>query len=116
MKKCTLYHNPRCSKSREALSLLEQHGFKAEVIEYLKSPPTVKELKLLLTQLGLEARDVLRKKEDLYKTLGVADPGLSDHEVLKLIHENPILLERPIVVIKNRAIIARPPELILELI
>jgi arsenate reductase len=116
MKPCTIYHNPRCSKSREALSLLQKHGLEPRVIEYLKSPPKVNELKELLSQAGLKPRDLLRTKEEVYKSLDLGNPSLSDHEILKLIHENPILLERPIVVVKNKALIARPPERVLELI
>lgn len=112
----TLYHNPRCSKSREALSLLREQGLEPEVILYLENPPTVKELKTLLSQLGISARDLLRKSEDAYKELGLANITLSESALIKAMVENPKLIERPIAVKDGKAIIGRPPENVLQLL
>lgn len=112
----TLYHNPRCSKSREALNLLREQGLEPEVILYLKTPPTAKALKRLLAQLGITARDLLRKGEDAYKDLGLADTKLSETALIKAMVENPKLIERPIAVKEDKAVIGRPPENVLALI
>ncbi len=104
-----IYHNPRCSKSRQALALLRENGVEPEVIEYLKTPPTKTTLRSLLKKLNLSAHEILRTKEDQY-----ADCNLSPHstqaELLTAIAANPILLERPIIIKGNRAVIGRPPE------
>jgi len=112
----TLYHNPRCSKSREALNLLREQGQEPEVILYLETPPTAKSLKALLAKLGLGARDLLRKGEDAYKELNLADEKLSDAALIKAMVENPKLIERPIAVNGDKAVIGRPPERVLELL
>jgi arsenate reductase len=112
----TLYHNPRCSKSREALNLLREQGLEPEVILYLETPPTAKALKRLLAQLGITARDLLRKGEDAYKDLGLADTKLSETALIKAMVENPKLIERPIAVKEDKAVIGRPPENVLALI
>jgi arsenate reductase len=112
----TLYHNPRCSKSREALSLLRTQGIEPEVILYLETPLTAKALKTLLSQLGISARDLLRKGEDLYKELGLADTALSEAALIKAMVEHPKLIERPIAVKGDKAIIGRPPENVLQLL
>jgi len=112
----SIFHNPRCSKSREALALLQQRGLEPTVIEYLKTAPSVDTLKQLLGQLGLPARALLRTGEDAYQALGLADESLSDAQLLQAIAEAPILLQRPIVVQQGRAVIARPPELALTLL
>lgn len=112
----SIFHNPRCSKSRETLALLQQHGLEPTVIEYLKTAPSVDTLKHLLGQLGLPARALLRTGEDAYQALGLADESLSDAQLLQAITETPILLQRPIVVQQGRAVIARPPELALTLL
>jgi len=106
----TLYHNPRCSKSREALNLLREQGLEPEIILYLETPPTAKTLKALLASLGLGARDLLRKGEDVYKELNLADETLSDAVLIKAMVENPKLIERPIAINGNKAVIGRPPE------
>lgn len=111
----TIYHNPRCSKSREALALLEGQGLAPTVVEYLKTPPTLAELEALQARLGLDAREMLRSGEDEYKSLGLADASLSDKQLLAAIAAHPRLLQRPIVVRGERALIARPPELALQL-
>ncbi|MCB1866024.1 MAG: arsenate reductase (glutaredoxin) [Chromatiales bacterium] len=112
----TLYHNPRCSKSRQALALLQEHGVEPRVIEYLKSPPDAKTLDALLKQLGLEPRELMRRKEAEYRELGLDDPGLGRDELIAAMVANPRLIERPIVVHGRRAVLGRPPERVLELV
>lgn len=112
----TLYHNPRCSKSRDALALLREHGHEPEVILYLETPPSGKTLKALLAKLGISARDLLRKGEDAYKELNLADEKLSDAALIKAMVENPKLIERPIAVNGDKAVIGRPPENVLQVI
>lgn len=117
MKNVTIYHNPRCSKSRETLALLEQHGVTPEVVLYLETPPSAEELKTLLKELGFSsARELMRKKEDLYKELQLADETLSEAQLLAAMVENPKLIERPIVVNGSKARIGRPPEQVLEIL
>ncbi|MFC0225181.1 arsenate reductase (glutaredoxin) [Serratia aquatilis] len=117
MNNITIYHNPRCSKSRETLALLEQHGVKPQVVLYLETPPSVDELKKLLKELGFStARQLMRKNEDLYKELKLADGSLSEEQLLAAMVENPKLIERPIVVKGSQARLGRPPEQVLEII
>lgn len=115
MKKTVIYHNPRCSKSRQSLALLEENQCDAEVVEYLKAPPTAAELRALLGKLGLSAHEVLRTKEDEYAACGLS-PESSEAEILAAIEQHPILLERPIIVQGNRAVIGRPPENVKQLL
>ncbi|HEX2011495.1 MAG TPA: arsenate reductase (glutaredoxin) [Roseateles sp.] len=110
-----IYHNPRCSKSREALALLQAQGLAPEVIDYLQTPPDLEELQTLLQRLALPARELLRSGEDEYQALGLADPGLPEAALLAAVAAHPRLLQRPIVVNGERAVIARPPELLLGL-
>jgi len=112
----TLYHNPRCSKSREALALLEANGCKPEVVLYLDTPPTAKQLKTLLASLDISARQLLRKTEDLYKELNLADEKLSEAALIKAMVANPKLIERPIFINGDRAIVGRPPENVLTIL
>ncbi|QKJ58209.1 arsenate reductase (glutaredoxin) [Serratia fonticola] len=117
MKNVTIYHNPRCSKSRETLALLEQHAVEPQVVLYLDTPPSVAELKKLLQELGFtSARELMRKKEDLYKELKLADETLSEEQLLQAMVSNPKLIERPIVVKGGKARIGRPPEQVLEIL
>ena len=111
-----IYHNPRCSKSRQTLKLIEESGVKPEIIEYLNTPPTEKELDALLKMLGIEPEELIRKKEFDYKELGLAQKNLSRKEIIKVMVENPKLIERPIVVEDNKAILGRPPENVKELL
>ncbi|EIK44593.1 putative oxidoreductase [Cellvibrio sp. BR] len=111
-----LYHNPRCSKSREALNLLREQGVEPEVILYLETPPNAKTLKSLLAQLGISARALLRKSEDAYKELGLADQTLSETALINAMVENPKLIERPIAIKDGKAVIGRPPENVLQLL
>lgn len=112
--KTKIYHNPRCSKSRATLQLLEQRGIDVEVIEYLKTPPTKAELEKLLTKLDLEARDIVRTSEDDFKASGLSADADAD-ALLELIASRPKVLQRPIVEHGRQARIGRPPERVLEL-
>lgn len=111
----TIYHNPRCSKSRSCLLLLEDLGPDIEVINYIKNPLTEKELKRLIQQLGISPIDLIRKNEKDWKE-NYKGKSLNDQELIKAMLNNPKLIERPIVVKDNKAIIARPPELVLEFV
>ena len=110
----TIHHNPRCSKSREALALLQALGEPLTVHEYLEKPLTLIQLQALQALLGVPARDMLRSSEDVYLTLNLADTSLDDEALLAAIAMHPQLLQRPIVVKGQRAVIARPPELALS--
>jgi arsenate reductase len=110
----TIYHNPRCGKSRETLALLEQRGIRPRVVEYLKTPPDAATLKHLLQQLGLAPRQLLRKKEAA--EVGLDDPKLSDAQVIAGMVEHPIVIERPIVVNGTRAALGRPPDAVLKIL
>lgn len=111
----TLYHNPRCSKSRSALAILEEKGIRPEIVEYLKTPPTKEELRAILKKLGMKPEQIVRKGEDVYKQ-NFAGKALTDEQWLDALARNPILIERPIVVKGDRAVLGRPPEKVLELI
>ena len=112
----TIYHNPRCSKSRQTLKLLEDRGIAPVIVEYLKSPPEAAVLKEILAQLGMAPRDLLRKQEPPYKSLGLGQPSVSDAAIIEAMVEHPILIERPIVVADGKAAIGRPPEAVLALL
>jgi arsenate reductase len=116
MTELTLYHNPRCSKSRAALELLQARGLSPRVVLYLETPPDAETIGQLLRQLGFGARQLLRTGETVYKDLGLADPSLDDTRLIAAMAAHPILIERPILVNGDRAVIGRPPELILELL
>lgn len=113
----TIYHNPRCSKSRETLSLLKDNGIDPEVVLYLDTPPDAATLGELIKMLGLgSARELMRQKEDLYKSLNLGDSQLSEKQLIQAMVENPKLIERPIVVHNGQARIGRPPEQVLEIV
>lgn len=112
----TIYHNPRCSKSRATLKLIEERGLSPEIIRYLETPPSKDELRDLLALLGMGPRDLLRKREKQYKALGLDDPALDDEALLEAMAAHPILIERPIVVANGRAVIGRPPENVLKIL
>jgi len=112
----TLFHNPRCSKSRAALQLLRDRGIEPTVIEYLQDPPDPETLDHLLTLLGVEPRDAMRKQEKEYKDLKLDDPKLTRKQLVAAMAEHPILIERPIVVRGNKAVIGRPPERVEEIL
>lgn len=116
----TIYHNPRCSKSRSTLELLRGRGIEPRIVEYLANPPDAKRLRTLLKLLGLTPRQLMRKGEAVYKEKGLGDPTLDDAALIEAMVENPILIERPIVVVKDaageRAALGRPPENVLEIL
>jgi arsenate reductase (glutaredoxin) len=105
----TIYHNPRCSKSRAALALLVQHGVTPRIVEYLKAAPSAVELKEVVRRLGIGAEALVRKSEDVYKTK-YAGKKLTDAQWIDAMTKDPILIERPIVIKGERAVIGRPPE------
>jgi arsenate reductase len=111
----TIYHNPRCSTSRQTLELVNKQKDEVKVIEYLKTPPDKKELKEILKKLGVKASQLLRRKEELFKER-YKDKNLSEDEWLEVLVKNPILIERPIVIKENKGVIGRPPENILEIL
>ena len=111
-----IYHNPRCSKSRQTLQLLHEHGVEPEVVEYLKTPPDKSTLKKILDQLQLSPRDLMRRKENEYKENHLDDPSLSDDELIEAMLKYPKLIERPVVVTDKGAAIGRPPEKVLEVL
>jgi arsenate reductase len=112
----TIYHNPRCSKSRQTLALLEEKGVKPKIVTYLDSPPSAAELKRILKKLGLKPRDILRKGEARYAELGLKDKDLKDDALIAAMVANPILIERPIVVSGGKAALGRPPEAVLDIL
>ncbi len=112
-KDVAIYHNPRCTKSRETLALLEEKGIQPTVIEYLKTPPTASELKSILKALGLKAADIIRKKEAVEAGVDIAWP---EDKLMTAMVENPIVIERPIVVVGAKAVLGRPPENVLKII
>ncbi|WP_434607305.1 arsenate reductase (glutaredoxin) [Pseudomonas sp. D2-30] len=112
----TLYHNPRCSKSRGALELLEARGLTPTVIRYLETPLDAEQLKALLGKLGISARQLLRTGEDEYKALDLANENLGEDDLIAAIVAHPKLMERPILEAGDRAVIGRPPEKILEIL
>ena len=111
-----IYHNPRCSKSRQTLEILNEHDVNVEIILYLQNPPSAKEIASILNKLGLRARDAIRKGEEEYKLLNLKDQSLTENELINFMSENPKLIERPIVVKLDKAVIGRPPENVLSII
>ncbi|MDD1784145.1 arsenate reductase (glutaredoxin) [Enterovibrio sp. ZSDZ35] len=111
----TIYHNSRCSKSRQTLALLTERGIEPEIIAYLDTPPSVETINSLLAQLGYDSpRQMMRTKEDIYKELKLADA--TDAELIQAMAENPKLIERPIVVANGKAAMGRPPEAVLDIL
>jgi arsenate reductase (glutaredoxin) len=110
----TIYHNPRCGKSRAALALLEERGVEPHIVEYLKTPPTAAELKAIIGKLGIKAEQLIRKNEEVYRT-SYAGKTLSDSEWVEAMRAHPILIERPIVIKGSRAVLGRPPENVSQL-
>lgn len=115
MSNVIIYHNPRCSKSRQTLALIEGKGITPAIVEYLKQPPTVAELKELLTKLNLSPHKLIRKKEQAYTELNLSEKN-SEASLLKAMVLHPVLIERPIVVKGNKACLGRPPENVLEIL
>lgn len=116
MTETRFYHNPRCSKSRAALELLQQKGQLPRIIRYLETPPTAEEIKALLDKLGIGARQLLRTGEEEYKTLNLKDSNLDDGQLIAAMAAHPKLIERPIFVVGQRAVIGRPADRVLELL
>ena len=111
-----IYHNPRCGKSRNTLKLLEAKGLNVEIIEYLKTPPSLAELEDILQKLALDPRDLMRKKEAVYKELDLGNKELDRTALISAMTNNPILIERPIVLFNNKAALGRPPEAVLTIL
>ena len=114
--KVKIYHNPRCSKSRQTLDILNKKNLDIDIVEYLKSPLDINEISNLLKKLGYTARDLIRKGEDVYKHKNLSDKSLTEDFLIDMMSKNPILIERPIVVSNEKAVIGRPPEKVLEII
>jgi arsenate reductase len=112
----TLYHNPRCGKSRETLELLEARGIAPTIVEYLKTPPSAAELKRILKLLGIPARALLRTKEPAYKKVGLDDKSLGEDAIVAAMVKHPILIERPILLANGKAALGRPPEAVLKIL
>jgi arsenate reductase (glutaredoxin) len=112
----TIYHNPRCSKSRQTLQLLTEQGIDANIVEYLNTPPSTEELKNVLNSLGMKPRELMRKNESVYKESNLKDTALSDEQLVAAMIKHPILIERPIVLANGKASIGRPPESVLEIL
>ena len=116
MSEPTLYHNPRCSKSRQTLALLEERGLKPRIIRYLETPPDAETLEGLLNLLELEPRQLMRAREAPYNDLDLANPALSRAALIDAMVANPVLIERPIVVANGKAAVGRPPESVLDIL
>lgn len=116
MKPTLIYHNPRCSKSRQTLELLKQQGVEPQIVEYLKETPNAEELEAILKMLEMEPRELMRRKETEYKELGLDNPDLDRKTLIQAMVEHPKLIERPIVINQDRAAIGRPPESVLEIL
>ncbi len=111
-----ILHNPRCSKSRQTLALLEEKGIEPEIIKYLETPPDEAALKVILAKLNISARDLLRKGEDDYKALNLKDQSLTEAQLIQAMVTHPKLIERPIVINQDKAKIGRPPESVLDIV
>ena len=111
-----IYHNPRCGKSRQTLQLLKAQGVDVEIIEYLKTPPNAEELDDILQKLGMEPRELMRKKETAYKENGLDNPSLDRRALINGMVNNPILIERPLVIANDKAAIGRPPDAVLAIL
>jgi len=114
--KTRIYHNPRCSKSRQTLQLLTDKGVDTDIVEYLNTPPDVETLTEILDMLAIEPSDLMRRNEDIYKELQLDQQNLSREALIQVMVDNPKLIERPIVISDGKAIIGRPPEKVLEII
>ncbi len=114
--KVIIYHNPRCTKSRQTLQLLQEQGIEPEVIEYLKTPPDRKTLSAIIAMLGITPRELMRRKEAPWKELGLDDPSIPDGKLIDAMVRHPILIERPIVIAGKQAALGRPPEKVLEIL
>lgn len=111
-----IYHNPRCSKSRQTLALIKDRGIEPEIIEYLKTPPSASEFKQILKLLNMTPRDLIRGQEAAYKEAGLDNPDLTTDQLIHTMIAYPILIERPIVVVGDKAALGRPPENVLAIL
>ncbi len=111
-----IFHNPRCSKSRQTLALLREQGIEPKVVEYLVTPPSQAELKRILNLLAIEPRDLMRRKEPEYRAAELDNPALSRDQLIRALHDQPKLIERPIVLANGKAALGRPPERVLEIL
>ena len=116
MTEVVIYHNPKCSKSRQTMALVEERGIKPTVVKYLETPPTATKLKALLSLLGMAPRELMRKNEAPYKELELAKVDLSEDQLVRAMVANPVLIERPIVEANGKAAVGRPPERVLEIL
>jgi arsenate reductase len=114
--KVTIYHNPRCSKSRATLELLRKQGIEPTIVEYLKNPPSQAELSRILDLLGMAPRELMRSKEAEYREQDLGNPALKKKDLVKAMHDTPKLIERPIVLANGKAALGRPPEQVLEIL
>lgn len=114
--KTTLYHNPRCSKSRATLELLKSKGIEPQIVEYLKTPPDAVTLKKILSLLGMRPRELMRQNETAYRDAGLDNPDLSDDDLINAMIEHPVLIERPILLANGKAAVGRPPENVLNIL
>ena len=112
----TIFHNPRCSKSRQTLSLVQEKNIDINIIEYLKTPPDISQLKQILKQLGYEPRQLMRKSEQIYKDLDLGNENKTAEDLIIAMTQNPILIERPIVLSGEKGAIGRPPESVLNIL
>jgi arsenate reductase len=112
----TIWHNPRCATSRRVLAMIRNKGIEPHVVEYLKTPPSAKEIKAALAKLKLDARGLLRRKEPAYRAEKLDDERLADAAIIRAMTEHPVLIERPVVLAGRRAVLARPPERVFEVI
>jgi arsenate reductase len=111
----TIWHNPKCSKSRNAVTLLEEKGIEAKVVKYLETPPTKEELKAVLKMLGISPRELMRTKEEIYKELNLKEEE-SEEKLIEAMVTYPRLIERPVVMKDGKAVIGRPIEKVIELL
>lgn len=111
-----IWHNPRCSKSRQALALLRENGVEPRIVEYLKTPPDAAAIEAVRGMLGVETRGMMRVKESVYKELSLGGEGVGDADLVRAMAENPILIERPVVIAGGKAALGRPPGAVLEIL
>ena len=112
----TIWHDPRCSKSRRTLQILNDFGLRPKIVEYLKTPPQPEELRDVLRRLAVGPRDLMRTREASWRDFGLDDANLSDDALIQAMHEHPILIERPVVLAGDKAVLGRPPEKVLDLV
>jgi len=116
MRQVTIFHNPRCSKSRETLQLLQARGLQPQIVEYLDTPPTPEQISTILDQLGMQPRELMRCNEAEYRDLELDDPALTRQQLIQAMADHPRLIQRPIVLSKGRAALGRPPQSVVEIL